>query len=180
MAGEIIRRLTADDRPLVEQFRCVILPRRWEEILPELVQLVADGLGTDGLTALGAFEDEDLAGIVAWRPVPGESSTWSVPILGVQLGHQRKGLRPDAEGRDAGRGTHRRDRLHRLEGALRQHSDAEHQHWAGRRAAPRATLGLGRLLLLVHRGSAELRLVTGGLATITYVQMVRASPVSGW
>lgn len=93
MAGELIRRLTGADRDLIRGFNCVWFPRRWEELLPELVEMVADGLAEgDGISALGAFVGEELVGVAGWRADPDEASTWTVPLVAVRLGHQRKGL----------------------------------------------------------------------------------------
>ncbi len=86
-----IRRVTADDELSLRQFTCRVIGEPWTQLVEELIQQnLAFSLGVGEVDAVGAWDDESLVGVAAWRSEG--PSRRRVAVLAVATGAKRRGI----------------------------------------------------------------------------------------
>ncbi len=88
-----IRDLTADDGPLLVDFRCAHLREPWAILPEDMVRTkLADSLRLDRrVRAVGGWVEDELVGVAAWVTNDEEHEEWTVAVLAVALDCQGKG-----------------------------------------------------------------------------------------
>jgi RimJ/RimL family protein N-acetyltransferase len=86
------RRLETSDRGALNAFACRDFSQPWTDVVEEVVrERLADELAHGTVAALGAFDDQYLVGVAAWKP-PDEHGIVQNVLCAVAFGYQRRGV----------------------------------------------------------------------------------------
>jgi ribosomal protein S18 acetylase RimI-like enzyme len=86
----VIRPLTAADEAALSTFTCVTYKEPWTALVQEMIRdHLAENLAIEAVSAVGAWVDDDLRGVAAWRY---EGNICHSIVLAVRVGQRRQGI----------------------------------------------------------------------------------------
>lgn len=89
-AEPVVRPLTAADEAALSTFTCLTYKEPWTVPVQEMIRdHLAGNLAIGAVSAVGAWVDDDLRGIAAWKV---EGSICHSVLLAVRTGQRRRGL----------------------------------------------------------------------------------------
>jgi ribosomal protein S18 acetylase RimI-like enzyme len=89
-AQPVVRPLTAADEAALSTFTCLTFKEPWTVPVQEMIrERLAENLAIGAVSAVGAWVDDDLRGVAAWKV---EGSICHSVLLAVRTGQRRRGI----------------------------------------------------------------------------------------